>query len=223
MGLYLYCLVPPDAGPPAGLGLADAPVSARPVGPLVCWISVLDAPLEPSVERIRRHNEVVQAALELGSTPLPVRYGQWLADEAALEAVVREHESAWVGALASLRHTVEYGLRVLDPAPPAPAPAPAARSGTAYLLELAAQDAAKRGVESRGREIAMRMHAVLGSIVRQERIEALPSRHGLVSIAHLIERDCDAEYHTAVEDVRRQFPELRFLVTGPWPPYSFAP
>jgi len=60
----------------------------------------------------------------------------------------------------------------------------------------------------------------LGSIVRQERIDALPSRHGLVSLAHLVERRAEREYRAGVDRVRGERPELRFLLTGPWPPYS---
>ncbi len=51
---------------------------------------------------------------------------------------------------------------------------------------------------------------------------ALPSRHGLVSVAHLVERGAEREYRVALEVLRHERPDLRFLVTGPWPPYSFG-
>ncbi len=226
MGVYLYCVLPGDVAPPAGLrGLAETAVRLQTNGPLACWVSSLDTPPEASVAALQRHNDVVQTALALGVTPLPVRFGQWLENDAALEGALRAREDAYEQALRAVEHAVEYGVRVLDPSleSVAPAPATAAVSGTAYMRQLAGRAAEERELESRGREIAVKLRAVLGSLVRQERIEALPSRHGLVSIAHLVERDCDAEYHTAIELVRRAHPALRFLITGPWPPYSFTP
>ena len=226
MGVYLYCIVPPDVGPPRTLrGLDSAPVRLHAAGRIGSWISFLETPPTASVPNVQRHNEVVEAALASGATPLPVRFGQWLADEAALDAALRERAAAHAAALQVLAHTVEYGVRVLDPGcqdTPQAAVATGS-SGTAYMRALASHAAAERQVEARGREIAVRMRAVLGSLVRQERVEALPSRHGLVSIAHLMERDCDAQYHTAVDVLRREYPGLRFLLTGPWPPYSFTP
>jgi len=225
MGLYLYCFVPAAVRPPALLGgLEDEPVQARALGDLGCWVSSCAARPEASLERVRRHNAVVEAALAGGTTPLPLRFGQWLETDGALEEVLLERRAAYLQALQRLDGTVEFGLRVLDPAlaQAEPSPPHGAASGTAYMRELAARVQAEQAVGARGLEIAARLRAVLGPHLKQERIEALPSRHGLVSLAHLIERRAEREYRAAVDDVRRQRPELRFLVTGPWPPYSFG-
>ncbi len=225
MGLYLYCLVPAGIEPPAGLrGLEDAPVVARAAGRLTCWVSPSDAVPDASLERIRRHDDVVEAALAAGATPVPLRWGQWVADEGALAATLRERESAYLEALDRVAGAVEFGVRVLDPAlAPADLPSDAgAGTGTAYLRALVARAAAERAVDARGQEIAANLRAVLGAIIRQERIDALPTRHGLVSLVHLVARGAEPEYRAGVERVRRDWPELRFLVTGPWPPYSFA-
>ena len=225
MGLYLYCLVSAAARPPAALvGLDDAPVEARAVAGLGCWVSPCAVRPEASLERVRRHNAVVEAALAGGTTPLPLRFGQWLESEEVLEGRLLEGRTAYLQALQRLEGTVEFGVRVLDPAREQPE-LPAAQggvSGTAYMAALAARVQAERAVGARGLEIAARLRAVLGPNLKQERIEALPSRHGLVSMAHLVEHRAQQEYRAAVETVRRQRPELRFLVTGPWPPYSFG-
>ncbi len=228
MGLYLYCLLPGGRTPPAGLvGLEDAVVHSRRAGGLFCWVSPLARVPAATVEHIRRHNAVVSAALAAGVTPLPVRYGQLLADEAALEARLAEHEAEHGRALERVRDAVEFGVRVLDPAAE---PAPAADgsigetdgSGTAYLRAVAARLGAERGHESRGREIAGRMRTILGPLVRAERVDPLRSRHGIVSVAHLVERTGADAYRGRIEALGRECPELRFFVSGPWPPYSFA-
>ncbi len=225
MGLYLYCLVRAGTEPPGTLrGLEDTPVSARAAGALACWVSPMTTVPDATLERIRRHDDVVEAALATGISPVPLRWGQGVEDEAALAATLVERQDGYLEALERVAGAVEFGVRVLDPAREA-APAPAAAgpgAGTAYLRALAERAAAERAVDARGQEIAANLRAVLGAIIRQERIDALPTRHGVVSVAHLVARRAEAEYRAGVERVRRDRPELRFLVTGPWPPYSFA-
>jgi len=40
--------------------------------------------------------------------------------------------------------------------------------------------------------------------------------------AHLVERAVVEQYRARVKTAREERPELHFLVSGPWPPYSFA-
>lgn len=225
MGLYLYCLVPEGVVPPATLrGIEDAPVEPHVAGQLTCWVSPVSAPPEATLDRIRRHEAVVEAALAAGVTPVPLRWGQWAPSEAALAGTLRERQEAYLNALETVAGAVEFGVRVLDPArASSPPPAPVgAGAGTAYMRALLARAAGQRAVEARGQEIAASFRAVLGAIIRQERIDALPSRHGVVSVAHLVARRREDEYRAGVQQVRRERPELRFLLTGPWPPYSFV-
>ncbi len=225
MGLYLYCLLPEGSPPPPTLrGVEDAPVEVRDAGPLVCWLSTLAAAPEATLDRIRRHDAVVEAALAAGVTPLPLRWGQWASSEEALATTLRERQEAYLKTLEMVAGAVEFGVRILDPvrAPASPPVATGASTGTAYMRTLLAQAASRRAVDARGQEIASKIRAVLGAIIRQERIDALPSRHGVVSVAHLVTRREEEAYRAGVERVRRERPELRFLVTGPWPPYSFV-
>jgi hypothetical protein len=39
---------------------------------------------------------------------------------------------------------------------------------------------------------------------------------------HLIEREDVQEYRTKMAQAVEERPEVRFMVSGPWPPYSFA-
>ena len=227
-GLYLYCLLPDDVVPPGDLrGVGGAPVELRRTGRLACWVSPLDGVPDPTVEEIRRHNAVVGAVLATGHSPLPVRYGQWLADEASLAERLGAGASEYLRALERVRDAVELGVRVLDPEPasfaPAELPAPEGRgAGTAYMRALSARLESERRTDFRGREIAESLRATLGSIVRAERIDALRSRNGVVSIAHLVERSGVETYRGFIHAFGHGRTDLRFFVSGPWPPYSFA-
>lgn len=223
MGVYLYCVAPAGVTPPATLtGMAGAPVDAVEVAALACWVSVLDAPPHASVEAVRAHNGVVAAAL-CQATPLPVRFGQWLESREALTERIADRAAQYHAALERVAGAVEYGLRVVDPAARAPVPGPEAReSGTSYLRALAERETRERAALARGRELADGIAALLGSLVRQQRVEPPGPGRGLLGMAHLVAvRDRDA-YRAGVEEARRRWPSLRFLTSGPWPPYSFA-
>jgi hypothetical protein len=225
-GVYLYCIAPAGVVPPDGLvGLEDAPVRAAPLGTFTGWYSELEARPEPSIERIRRHNQVVEAALTDESTPVPARFGQWFARVAALEEKLREGAAVHEESLRRVAGAVEFGVRVAEVEPP-PASAPPAvaeaTTGRAYLEALAARAAVDRSREGRGRELAARIASVLGPVVRQQRVESAQSRHEVIRLAHLVARRDVEPYRAGVAEARRRFPELRFLLSGPWPPYSFA-
>jgi len=44
----------------------------------------------------------------------------------------------------------------------------------------------------------------------------------LLTAAYLVERNQVAAFRQAVEALSAAYPALRFLCTGPWPPYSFV-
>ena len=61
---------------PDGLsGVAGARASI-PVDGVVAWVSDVERDVPVSVEGVRAHDAVVEAALEMGSTPVPARFGQ---------------------------------------------------------------------------------------------------------------------------------------------------
>ncbi len=200
-------------------------VEARGLGPFGCWLSPLDAVPTPSIDAVRRHNDIVEHAMAAGDTPLPLRFGQCFGSLEALDAAFDEREERLSAALAAVAGCAEYGIQVLDPAreriPAASAAAPAG-SGREYLRMLAVRQAAERAIDSRGRELAAEIRAQVGAAVEGERIEALQTTHGIVRLVHLVHHDAGGRYLEGLDVVRARLPELRFLVSGPWPPYSFA-
>ena len=44
----------------------------------------------------------------------------------------------------------------------------------------------------------------------------------VLSAAHLVERSKIGLYREKVAKLREERPELHFLMSGPWPPYTFA-
>jgi hypothetical protein len=221
MGLYLYCVVPAEHEPgDALLGVDAEPVRSAAVGDLACWVSEHQAKPEVSVARIQQHNAVVEAAITDLVTPVPVRFGQWVESEPRLRAVMGERMDHFRDWLPLFAGALEFGLRALNPEQP---PAQVVRpepytTGRAYLTALREQMRSREG----NLEIRDLIHDEFASLVRAERFEEAQGTHGLLSVAHLVARtDFDA-YRHRVRELRERSPHLRFLTSGPWPPYSFA-
>lgn len=221
---YLYCVLPAGQEPPAGLrGIEDARVEAIVESGLTLWTSPLPRRPAATIEAIQQHNAVVEAAMAAGVTPVPLRFGQYVR-RPELAARVAEHRDRWRSALAGFAGCAEYGVRVIEPERAAPARDVRRRpeSGRAYLEALARSAGLDRERQARAEALAAELRARLGDVIAHDRVEPLPSAHGLASIAHLVHRDRVDEYTTLIDAARAELSELRFLTSGPWPPYSFA-
>jgi hypothetical protein len=224
-GCYLYCAVPDGHSPTGDLrGIDNAVVRAVSTADLAVWISPLPRPPMPSVEAIQRHNAVIEAAMTAAVTPVPFRFGQFVGSLSALAARVAERSGEWRAQLEAFAGHEEYGVRVLDPAiePAVRDVHPAPVSGRAYLETLARAAGDERHRRTRAEVIASELKTRLGGLVVQQRVEPLPSAHGLATIAHLVRHEDAAAYRDALDSARASMPALRFLSSGPWPPYSFA-
>ena len=223
MGCYVYCIVPIGHTPGNIHGIDRQPVSQLEGAGLGCWVSLLDKRPEPSLDRVREHNAVIQAAVTDTVTPVPIRFGQWLESTPALLELLAQNAGRYTTLLAQFAGALEFGLRVLDPDRPSRVSTTAeAASGTAYLTALRDQ---LRGAELDQPEIAALravLHEAFEDTVKSEQFEPLRTSHGLLSVTHLVDRSRFDAYRATVVRVRAQQPQLRFLATGPWPPYSFA-
>src|SRR6185436_6772126 len=110
---HLYCVLPDERRDdlPADLrGIDGARVRSMQVDGLVAWISDAERTLPVSIDGVRAHDAVVEAALETGVTPVPARFGQRFDDdEACREALERRAESVET-LLTSMQGFVEMTL-----------------------------------------------------------------------------------------------------------------
>lgn len=219
MGIYAYCLgTAAHPEPPVLDGVEGAPVRLDRAAGFGIWVSDLPRAPAPSLEAVRAHNAVVEAATET-MTPLPFRFGQWFESHDAFVRSIDERREQLGRSLDHVADALEYGVRVLDPQHQAEPPD--RTSGTAYLETLATRARQDESDRARGREVAAALRARLGPLVRDERVR-LVGAGTLASIAHLVARHDTGEYGRSIRRYPSERPELRFLFTGPWPPYGFA-
>jgi hypothetical protein len=216
--------VVPAARPvPASLsGIDHAPVFASSTARLSAWVSRHEIRPEPGLERIRAHDHVVHAAISTAVTPVPVRFGQWLAED-ALDQHLTEHAARYLDCLERVAGALEFGIRVLDPQRSARLlPRPLAASGRAYMAALREEYQANEPNESQRNALRDRIAQRFAALTRATQFEKPQVASGMISVVHLVEHAHHDAYRAQIHQLRAELPHLRFLASGPWPPYSFV-
>jgi hypothetical protein len=219
--LYLYAvLAEAPSGPPLR-GLAGEPLRFVACEGVVAAVGELPEapPLEASA--LAGHDAAVRRLASATPGLLPARFGTVAEDEGGLREGLRERVPALRDALEAVRGCEQMTLRFSSkdgaPAPEASAPGPEAGPGRRYL------EARREAVGDARRlpEVARVLDA-LAPLVRGERLERHQRPPLVASAYHLVPRERVEEYRAALAAVA-ETPALRVTVSGPWPPYAFAP
>jgi hypothetical protein len=234
MSTHLYCVLPHEmrGSIPAGLsGLAGARVRALPVEGIVAWVSDVERDVRVSVEGVRAHDAVVEAALQTGTTPVPARFGQRFRDDDACRAALLSRVASVQLLLSTIQGFVEMTLiitpstrrmlRDLQPVIPEMVEPSVRGAGRQYLETLQAREAATGAVRTAMDNLASVLFAAVEPLVRRSAVHEQLTRLPFRTISHLIAREAIAEYKRAVGEVPSDL-EFRFLLIGPRAPYSFC-
>jgi hypothetical protein len=158
------------------------------------------------------HERVLEAIMVRGPV-LPVRFGTRLRSEEELATALRERQGSLLEALERVRGRVELGVRVLSGREERRATS--ALSGRDYLLG--------RVSEHRSHEQAARkLHGPLAELAVASRKSEQPSPPAILVGSYLVDEAEVERFRERGDALGRRQGDLRVVVTGPWPPYSFA-
>lgn len=194
------------------------------VGNVVAAIERRAAPPAVSEIELRSQHDAVSAMFSQADALLPVRFGAWI-DEPELSNVVLRQQEKILESLELVRGRVQMTVRFL--APPAgeredQPPRLHPETGTEYLR-------ARRNAQQWMPDEAMALKTAVRDLVVAERISPSSEDRGgsfhraslrqVPSLYHLIARDAVAAYGTATLPFRT----ATITISGPWPPFAFAP
>ncbi|HEU4387610.1 MAG TPA: GvpL/GvpF family gas vesicle protein, partial [Blastocatellia bacterium] len=177
-------------------------------------------------ENVLIHAGVINQVLDF-TTPLPFRFGTIVGQD-RLDEYVRTNRSSIIAALKRVRGAVEMSVRIIRP-----------QNSKEQLVE---RTTAAGGGQGKGAEFLVRRRRELmesewnagaGEIASwlEERLRGLVREsatriHGrgamALTLANLVDRKGLAEYKEQVAMAIDSRNDLRFLTSGPWPPYSFC-
>lgn len=238
-GHHIYGIVESErAFPPDIPGLDGTPVYLIPWRNLAAVVG--DAPLRgypADLANAARHGAVVEEIMQ-GGPILPMRFGTLLRESQSVVTMLAEHSGAFEEALRRLRGRVEMGLKVLWEADlstclcvPARRQAcggwdepmdPPAGPGGRYLRRRLEEERRTEAIRARGETLIQAIQTTLRPLVDEWTLRRFPTPRLLLDAAYLVSRDALQAFRDGVVRLEEPTSELRFLLSGPWPPYSFV-
>ena len=225
MKFYVYCI----ASTPVELDTSVIGVGGGAVEQLIVdGLSVVASKFDTdrvsvSRENILRHEAIVRNVLAM-TTPLPFRFGT-LVTEAGLRSYVTSRKAALQDRLEVVKDSVEMSIKVIWQSTDddeSPATTEDLGVGAAFLVAKRQELFGDERLVKRSQEIADWLSGRIKNLVKKENISVHPKQKLVVAGAYLIQRAIQAQFRTRVEELAVERPELHFLTSGPWPPYTFA-
>ena len=208
MAVYVFALT----GAPPGVGVLRGRklVVVRSKG-IHAICETRSAPPDRVDAELREQHALVVALADRVDAILPVRFGT-LMTRPELAALLARHHDAIRASLEQVRDRVQMTVRVTGAASsPEPVPGPAP-TGRAYL------EARRRALEPPLPDAAGRLLEGLRPLIVDER-RAAGAGQLLATLYHLVEKRNLTRYRRTA--ARLHAPDT--VVTGPWPPFAFAP
>jgi gas vesicle protein GvpL/GvpF len=215
MPWYVFALVDAVPSGAAGRGLTGALALRKVAGAYALVERRADVP-PVAFGTLKKHQAVVSRVATQVPAILPVRFGTLL-EPSELEEAVEERDEEIAGAFDLVRDRVQFTWRTSKPRREPPVASRDARqpaSGAEYLRRAAraanpAAPAAFRALQTRLAPLAVRQRYQPGT-------PALPE-----AVYHLVDKADVGRYAAEAAALKKANPLL--TVTGPFPPYAFAP
>jgi hypothetical protein len=184
----------------------------------------------PTTMEALLHHEVVVEAVRRQAPALPVRFGTVFRDTTALASALAERYEVLSADLDRLGDKVELSVTALWP----PAGDDIIRGweevdapenltdGARYLQARIAQFRQEEAQRWHARLIAEKLDARLGEHAIERGHSLRPTPHAAVRMTYLLNPSALVAFRAAFDVLRHQEQEVRLLLTGPWPPYSFV-
>jgi hypothetical protein len=220
MRLLLHAITTSEEAAVYPAGLRAQPLIVVPHAGLCAFASRFDAPPENfgRADLLAHHDLISGLATQLDV--LPARFPTWLADEDTVRHELQCRQGDLRKALERVRGRVELAVTALwttasDEVPPPEADTP----GRKYLLGRRQAFSGSDQRHARARQLADQTERLIGADLVEVRHQVCPSATVALSSAVLVPR-------TSAENVKvrlaRGERDVRILINGPWPPYTFA-
>ncbi|HZS41924.1 MAG TPA: GvpL/GvpF family gas vesicle protein [Polyangia bacterium] len=203
--IYLYAIV-------------DAPVADWTwvhAGGVYAVVAAREKEITIDETAVREHDAAVREIEARVGAILPVRFGTAVRDDAELESLIAPRAKLLADALALVAGRAQMTVRLFSDeraAAGAGAQPSAGASGTQYLEERA------RAAKMPELDFA---RAALGKWIQAERVERHATPPLVGSAYHLVARADVEAYAAAARQIAAA--KFRVAVSGPFPPYAFAP
>ena len=229
MKLYAYCLAEGlDNIDTSQTGISGTPVRLLKIDELGVLVS--DAELDAvsvTRENALAHAAVVRSVLDR-TTPLPFRFGTLVTEE-QLRSYLTTRKTSLKTKLSHVRGCVEMNVKIIQQLSENAQTQPQQvdqvvpeSPGTAFLTQKRREILGDEHNAAQAAELSRFLRESLNGLIKDEQVVLRPSERLVLAAAHLVEQINIQPYREKMTEAIGNRPELHFMVSGPWPPYSFA-
>jgi hypothetical protein len=218
MSYLLHCIVEQNADEPP----PERRVRMVAADGLAAVVScVEDAGAAPGVASLLAYEKVVEA-IHARMPVVPLRYGCLMESESGIVRLLEDRCQEYKALLSRFRGMTEMAIRVLCPACEGSLPSSSLPPGAAYLAALRNRYSCGDSLAPEETRLADRIAGALSGCYAEQRREASPAeRKRLVSLYFLTPRSCVERFRDQSRRIRLPG-GVKWLLSGPWPPYNFA-
>ncbi|RJX19907.1 MAG: hypothetical protein C4575_07690 [Desulforudis sp.] len=187
---------------------------------------------QPDIKRVLLYGKLVDRLYQQFGSVLPVRYGTVVRDQNEIGQLLERNYDRIVSQFARTEGKAEIGVRIMIRSTPGTVPSV---SRTETPDDHAESGTGRRFLRDRLRITAGTMDRVriAGDVVREleevlkprfaERQVKLDQVSGLmVNAAYLVPTALVGEFILTVRSHAKKRPGIAYMISGPWPPYSFV-
>jgi hypothetical protein len=214
--IYVYGICDPAITPPTltRRGLGGARLRALERGGLAAVYSHhRSLRPRPTREFVLDHERVVESIMA-HSTVLPLRFGTQLEHEDQLAALLAARRDELLRSLQRVRGKTELGLRMI-PERPVCGRRTVRPTGRDYLLSRVRTHRLQQ-------QAIHEVHEALAGLSEASCIREPARPPAILVAAYLIDAERVDEFRRRADQLARCQDGMQVIVTGPWPPYSFA-
>jgi hypothetical protein len=211
--VHLCALVRQPAAVPAVAGIGDGSLRAVELEDGIDAVVSDTADGAPqNEEAILAHAQVVEALGETNDAVLPARFAAAAGSDDALRAGAAGKREQIAAALDRVDGCVELGVRVLR------------QDGGAGSRPTTGAEYMRRRLEQveRAQVLGRDIHGKLAGLARESTSQVVARDDLVLTAAYLLPRAAVEQFRSALHVVEAEHRDVTLVLTGPWPPYSFA-
>ena len=236
MKIYVYGIIDSNDGiGESTCGLEKANVYNIPYRDIGVVASDLIGPMPDVTEdNILAHEDVVESLME-NFTVLPVRFHTVFDAKENILSMMGDYYTDFKDNLNRLRNKVEFGIKVIWPAEKIKEHITSCywKSGRKevvsddspikrFIREKFEKYKIDKEFTEKANRLVTTIDIFLGKSAAEKKLEKLETENLLLDGVYLVEKDKQSNFKEAFEHIRSARTDLRYLFSGPWPPYNFV-
>lgn len=206
-------------------------------GRMSALVSIVDKNhFEPNEKNVLAHEAVIEEMMNNNHAVLPMRFAIVLNNKREIKGILRKHYREFVNNLEKVKGTVELGVKVFWEADKMKKKVKvftarrinklekkiAGKSaGQKYLLEKMKDYFLEEGLEQEAEKLAKAIDQRLSRHARDSRLKKLVTAGLALNASYLVAKENCQDFEKEVAKMQRENKNLKFLFSGPWPPYNF--